>query len=137
MEGAAIGLDVGDARIGVSASDEAGILASPRAAITRIEEAVDVTAVLNAALKVDARLIVVGMPLTLAGKAGIQAKKTRRFVVLLKRSAEIEVVTWDERFSTVEAERGIRQAGGKPSRDRGRLDSAAAAVILQSYLDSH
>ncbi len=73
----------------------------------------------------------------LGGKAGMQARKTRRFVNLLKRGAEVEVVTWDERFSTAEAARGIRQAGGKPSHDRGRLDSAAAAVILQSYLDSH
>ena len=137
MDGAAIGLDVGDARIGVAESDGSGILASPRSAIARDNEVTDVAAVLRAATEANADLIVVGMPLTLSGGTGMQARKTRWFVNVLKRHTEIRVVTWDERFSTAEAERGIRQAGGKPSRDRGRLDSAAAAIILQSYLDSH
>ena len=76
------------------------------------------------------------MPFTLKGKKGVQARQVEEFCQRLERDGGVRVSTWDERFSTFEAESRLRAAGGKPSREKGRSDAAAAAVILQSYLDS-
>ena len=77
-----------------------------------------------------------GIPLTLLGQRGTQAKTVHEFRRQLTHKSTLPVGTYDERLSTVEAARGLRAAGAKPSRDRARLDSASAAVVLQSYLDS-
>jgi putative Holliday junction resolvase len=130
-----LALDVGDARIGLAGSDETGMLASPMPAVTRTDPGADVEAVAEAARSIDAELILAGLPRSLDGSVGPQARKVQGFVRLL-RDAGLTVETWDERFSTVEAARGLQASGAQPSRDRGRLDSAAAAVILQGYLDA-
>jgi len=78
---------------------------------------------------------VIGMPLSLDGRAGPQAKKVEAFVKALRRATALPLDTEDERFSTAEAERLMRLAGREPSRHKGELDAAAAAVILQEYLD--
>ena len=80
--------------------------------------------------------VLVGMPLTVRGQKGRQAQEVEKFCEALRGGMDLEVATWDERYSTVEAESRLREAGRKPSRDRGRADAAAAAIILQSYLDS-
>lgn len=130
-----LALDVGDARIGLAGSDETGTLASPIPAVTRSDPGADVSAIARAAIAIDADLILAGLPRSLDGSVGPQARKVQGFVRLL-RDAGLMVETWDERFSTIEAERGMRASGAQPSRDRARLDSAAAAVILQGYLDA-
>jgi putative Holliday junction resolvase len=130
-----LALDVGDARIGLAGSDETGTLASPMPAVTRSDPGSDVDAIAEAAGSIEATLILVGLPRSLDGSVGPQARKLQGLVRLL-RDAGLTVETWDERFSTVEAARGLQASGAQPSRDRGRLDSAAAAVILQGYLDA-
>lgn len=80
--------------------------------------------------------VLVGMPLTVRGQKGRQAQEVEKFCEALREGMDLEVATWDERYSTIEAESRLREAGRKPSRDRGRTDAAAAAIILQSYLDS-
>ncbi len=130
-----LSLDVGDARIGLAGSDETGTLASPMPAVTRTDPGSDVDAIAEAAASIDANLILAGLPRSLDGSIGPQARKVQGFIRLL-RDAGLTVETWDERFSTVEATRGLQASGAQPSRDRGRLDSAAAAVILQGYLDA-
>ena len=130
-----LALDVGDARIGLAGSDETATLASPMPAVTRTDPGADVSAIAMAAISIDADLILAGLPRSLDGSVGPQARKVQGFVRLL-REAGLTVETWDERFSTAEAERGLRASGAQPSRDRARLDSAAAAVILQGYLDA-
>ena len=87
------------------------------------------------ALQRQAGGIVVGMPLSLNGKVGPQARRVEGFVKALRGRMELPVYTVDERFSTAEAERLLRQAGRQPSRHKGEADAAAAAVILQDYLD--
>ena len=77
-----------------------------------------------------------GLPLSLNGKVGPQAKRVQGFLKALRRQAPLPVATMDERFSTAEAERLLRQAGRKPSLHKGDVDAAAAAVILQEYLDT-
>jgi putative Holliday junction resolvase len=76
------------------------------------------------------------MPLTLEGRRGKQARVVDEFRRMLAEKSPVPVETYDERMSTVEAARGLRSSGVQPSRDRARLDSAAAAVVLQAYLDS-
>jgi putative Holliday junction resolvase len=131
-----LALDVGQARIGVALSDPTGTLATPIAAIPRRDEPHDVREVLGLATEHEVGEIVVGLPLSLSGKRGAQARTTVRFAEALAREATVPVTPVDERYSTAEAERLLRASGVEPSRDRARLDAAAAAVILQSYLDS-
>lgn len=80
--------------------------------------------------------MLVGIPLSLNGAVGPQAKRVEGFLRALRRETDLPVDTIDERFSTAEAERLLRQAGRQPSRHKGEVDAAAAAVILQEYLNS-
>ena len=132
-----LALDVGEARIGLAVSDETGVLATPAEAIKRTDPKSDARAVIAAAERVGAGRIVVGMPVSLNGTYGPQARRVQGFRRILIEATELPVESWDERFSTVEAERRLRESGVEPSRDRARLDSAAAAIILQSFLDAH
>ena len=132
-------LDVGDRRVGIALSDPTGTLATPFGAVERGES--DVDEILRLAEREGAGAIVVGMPYTLAGARGEQAAKTAAFVRALRDKARgIPVSTLDERLSTAQAKRLLRESdsGRRKTRrrqDRGRTDAAAAAVILQGYLD--
>lgn len=131
-----IALDVGDRRIGVAMSDPTGLLASPLSTITRKGHGTDVDEVVDLAAQNDVAEILVGMPLSLSGRKGAQAARVTAFADELRSRTDLPVVFVDERYSTVQAERSLRELGVQPSRDRARVDAAAAAVILQSYLDS-
>jgi putative Holliday junction resolvase len=131
-----LALDVGDARIGLAISDPTGVIATPLPALTRRQPNDDAATVVRVAAEHDVGLIVVGLPLTLAGRRGPQARAVDAFRRLLAQVSPVPVTARDERLSTVEAARDLQAAGIQPSRDRARLDSAAAAVVLQSYLDS-
>ena len=91
---------------------------------------------LRLAAENDAEQIVVGLPLELSGRRGRQAGRVAAFARSLADRTTVPVETADERYSTVEAERRLRESGVQPSRDKARIDAAAAAVILQSYLDA-
>ncbi|MDO8750010.1 MAG: Holliday junction resolvase RuvX [Dehalococcoidia bacterium] len=132
-----LGLDVGERRIGLAISDRDGSLATPYNTIERHGLERDIAAILKLVRQEEVGTIVVGEPLSLDGSVGPQAKRTLAFYEALKAASPVPVDTWDERFSTVEAERLLREAGIAPSRNRARLDAAAAAVILQGYLDAH
>ena len=133
-------LDVGDRRVGIALSDPTGTLATPFGAVERGES--DVEEILRLAEREGAGAIVVGMPYTLAGARGAQAAKTAAFVRALREKARgVPVSTLDERLSTAQARRLLRESDSGRHRktrrrqDRGRTDAAAAAVILQGYLD--
>lgn len=135
-----LALDVGDRRVGLSISDPTGMLASPFGAVERGES--DIAEIIRTAEREDVSEIVVGLPLTLKGEGRAQAGKVRAFVRDLRAETGIPVKTLDERLSTVQASRLLTDAGSGGSRrarrDRrsGRIDAAAATVILQAYLDS-
>ena len=131
-----LGLDVGEKRIGLAISDGNGILATPYSVIQRRGQEQPIATILRVAHEEDVGLILVGMPLSLDGSMGPQAERTMGFCNALKAAGPLPVETWDERFSSVEAERLLREAGLSPSRHRGRVDATAAAVILQGYLDA-
>ena len=101
-------LDVGDARVGVAASDELGITANPVATITRGRSVkADLRAVEELLGELEASLVVVGLPLTAEGEEGPQARKVREFAERLTRRIRIPVEMWDERFSTLEAQEAL------------------------------
>jgi len=128
-------LDVGDKRIGMALSDPSLFLASPLEFIRRKQLKLDVDRILKVVDEWDVKKIVVGLPLSMNGEVSAQTTRVQLFLEILRESSPVRVEDWDERLSTWEAEHMLREAGRKPSRDRGRSDSAAAAVILQRYLD--
>ena len=130
----ALALDVGDARIGLAISDAQGIVCLPIEALVRSEEADDISVVIETAEREHVQTIVVGLPLSLDGTQGPAARKMRRFTSVLRKTTDIPVESYDERFTTTEAERRLRSAGFEPSKNRARLDSMAAVIILESYL---
>lgn len=131
-----LALDVGDRRTGVALSDATALIATPLTTIHAGDEEELAAAVLALIAEHGAEEVVVGMPLTLSGEMGSQAKRTGHFVRRLKGLTALSVKTVDERLSTVEATRRLREAGSGRKRVRGDIDAAAAAVVLQAYLDS-
>ena len=131
-----LGLDVGDKRIGVAMSDPEEILASPLTTIPRDDDNKAIDAILELVNKNGVQKIVVGMPYSMSGEIGIQASKVMAFVAKLFKSIKIDIETWDERLSTVAAQRLMAEANSRGKEARLRRDAAAAAFILQGYLDS-
>ena len=133
-------LDVGDRRIGVALSDPTGLLATPLTAVDRLDaRPTEFDEIISLAQENDVEAIIVGMPVTLAGRLGYQARQVRDFISELSDRTGLPIETVDERYSTVQAQRMLNESKRRPSRDRnqdrGHLDASAAAVFLQSYLD--
>ena len=131
-----LGLDIGDKRIGVAISDPEQILASPLSTIIRDDDEKAIDAIVELVGKHEVQRIVVGLPYSLDGSVGRQASKVITFVEQLSKCTEADIETRDERLSTVAAERLLAEAGTKRDTIRLRRDAAAAAFILQGYLDS-
>jgi putative holliday junction resolvase len=132
-------IDLGARRIGIAYSDSGRTLASPWGTVERSGDAErDRLAVVAAVRECEAGTLVVGLPLSLSGQAGPAARaaldETEALRVLLQPLG-VTVETADERFTTVEAERGMRAAGRTGKAARKVVDSAAAMVLLQSWLD--
>ena len=132
-----LGLDVGARRTGVALSDPTGTLASPLTSLTPGDDAQCLEAVTALVREHAVEVIVVGLPVSLDGELHGQGREVAAFIERLRGVSPVPVAEWNEQFSTAEAERLLRQSGRKPSRDRGRVDAVAAAVILQDYLDAH
>jgi len=130
-----LGVDAGERRIGLAVSDEEGKIATPIGVIDRraVPDAAD--AVISRARELDAEGIVVGMPVTLRGRAGPAARRVQEFVGELMNAGELPVTVCDERFSTVAAENAMLEAGLSRRARRAKIDKVAAALILQAYLD--
>ncbi|MDA1216516.1 MAG: Holliday junction resolvase RuvX [Chloroflexi bacterium] len=136
-------MDVGERRIGVAVGSVEDGLAVPVEVIDRSVVANLWETIERYATSRDVDVIVVGMPFSLDGTMGPQAQETAAFVDKLKSKVSVAVETWDERYSSVEADRLLRAAsGGRSSRKRSlelrrtAQDAVAASVMLQSYLDA-
>jgi putative Holliday junction resolvase len=136
-------LDVGERRIGVAVGAVEDGLAVPVKVIDRNLVVNLWETIANYITSRDVDVVVVGMPLSLDGTMGPQAQETTAFVDELKSKISVPVETWDERYSSVEADRLLRVAsGGRNSRKRGTelrrtaQDAVAASIMLQSYLDA-
>ena len=128
-------LDVGEKRIGVALSDPEGILASPHRIIRTAGVEADVALVLAIAGEREVGEIVVGLPVSIDGKEHGQAARTREFAAALVAHSSLPLVFHDERYSTVTASNLRREGGRRWRRLPRHFDDAAAAVILQEYLD--
>ena len=126
-------LDPGLRRTGVALSDELGLLAHTRPAIHADTPAEVVDAVASIVAGEGVTEVIVGLPLHISGSESGQSREVRRLANLLRQRLVVSVVEWDERLSTREASRNVK---GRRARERGDLDSAAAALILQSVLDA-
>ena len=132
-----MGLDVGDKRIGVALSDDGAAIATPIETIHRSGNRKDVTKLLELARDRDVSGIVVGIPYLADGSEGRQAEKIRGFIAAVEAQTELPIATWDERYTSADAEDLLREAAVSSRRRRkGAVDRIAAALILQGYLDA-
>ena len=111
------------------------MLVIPIGHVDRINLKNDVRQVLEIAEERQIEGFVVGLPYTLTGEVGVQAKRAQGFVRALRRRTNLPVYTVDERFTSVEAEARLREAGKEPSRQRDVVDATAAALILERFLE--
>ena len=137
-----LSLDVGERRIGVAAADERARVALPITVVERRELSADLEAIARLVHEQGAATVVVGLPISMNGSLGPQAYQVKAFAEELSSRLSVPVEYWDERLSTVEAQRrlrsvaaGGRRAGPKKQADKGRQDALAAAIVLQAYLD--
>jgi putative Holliday junction resolvase len=128
-----LAIDFGRARIGAAISDELQLLAHPLETIAANERSAARVAEIVCQRKVDH--VVVGIPRQLSGKIGAAASEALGFVDRLRAILRCPVVTWDERLTTVAANRALREAGKKTRATRDYVDQVAAQMILQGYLD--
>ena len=131
-----MGLDIGEKRIGVALSDPLQVIASALTVVERITDEAAIKQIIDLAQEHEVERIVVGLPRSMDGSLGRQAQTVQSFIGLLKKGTQLSVVTWDERLSTVAAERALLEMGMKRDKRKKRRDSLAASFILQSYLDS-
>jgi putative Holliday junction resolvase len=134
-----LALDVGERRVGVAVSDPTKTVARPLHTLVRATDAEHFAEIGELVEEHSVELVIVGQPLTLRGEVGGQAQEVRRYASALAEKLSVPIQMWDERYSTVAAEE-ILQHGRKkktsPRKKKEEVDSIAAAVILQSFLDS-
>jgi putative Holliday junction resolvase len=134
-KGRVLGLDLGQARIGVAVSDEDRRMAVPVGTV-RTGAPHDVKAIAALVREREVTLIVVGHPLAMSGAGGEASEMAETFAGMLREALGLPVVLQDERLTTVQAERGLGRAGVRGRRRREVVDQAAATLILQAYLDA-
>lgn len=130
-----IGIDVGSKTLGLALSDVTRKIASPLVTVRRSRLTEDLRQLLDLAAQHDAGGLVVGLPLNLDGSAGPRAQATRAFVRNLRKATPLPVAYWDERLTTVAAERALIEADLSRRRRAEVVDKVAAALILQGALD--
>ena len=139
--GKLIGVDYGDARIGIASSDELGMFASPLETI-QVSKGDPVARIVKIVAQKKAKIVVIGQPLRMDGSVGESAKKVQAFIKKLKKALpeEIKIVEIDERLTTKEAQDILEKAGKKPTKENKNnqdiIDQVAAALILQDYIDN-
>lgn len=136
--GVRVGIDVGQVRVGMAASDPDGMVAFPVRTLNRdVEGLADLDEVVQECREREAIEIVVGLPRSLSGDEGVAAERARDYAQQLdERCPDRTVRLWDERLTTVDAHRSLHDSGVKSRDHRARIDQAAAVLILQGALDA-
>jgi putative Holliday junction resolvase len=132
--GVRLACDVGKARIGIARSDPRGVLAVPLDPVKAGENSASL--VRDIAIEYEAIEIIVGLPISMSGALGAAAEYTQAWVDQLSAVTEIPIRLHDERLTTVQAQRGLHEAGRTTKSSRAVIDSASAVVLLQTCLDS-
>jgi putative Holliday junction resolvase len=133
--GRVLALDLGKRRIGLALSDELGLTAQGLPTLQRTNKAQDLEALRQLIRDKEVALVVVGQPLHMSGTEGRQANQAAQFARTLQSRAQVEVRLWDERLTTVEAGRVLKQSGVSRQKQKAAVDRLSAVLILQSYLD--
>ncbi len=133
--GRLLGIDYGRVRIGVSVSDETRMIARPLCCLEYKKDFIDkLQKELKPLLPIDA--VVIGLPLDMRGKDSAMTEEVRKFADYLHQALQLPIVLWDERLTSAQAERQLKDTGMKRKARAEFNDTLAAALILQSYLDS-
>ena len=135
LDGRIMGLDVGDKTIGVAVSDLMGLTAQGVKTIKRVGKKKDIEALKEIITERQVNKIVSGLPKNMNGTLGPQGEKVIKFCELLEEETGIKIEYWDERLSTVAAERTLIQGNVRRENRKGVIDMVAAVIILQGYLD--
>lgn len=130
-----LALDFGSHRIGVAVSDPLGIIAQPLPAVFRQGNNRDIDAIGALIREYSAVRVLIGLPLTLGGEEGTQAKRARAFGERIRERFDIPVEMWDERLTTVQAERHLIASGIRREKRKNIRDSLSAVLVLQNALD--
>jgi putative pre-16S rRNA nuclease len=131
-----LGLDVGSKRVGVAVSDPLGITAQGLPTIQRQNKRLDFERLADIIREYQVTEIVVGLPLRMSGQEGIQAEKMQLFAVELRKRFELPVHLWDERLTSAQANRLLRETEMSIKRRGEVVDQMAAVLILQSFMES-
>jgi putative holliday junction resolvase len=131
-----LGVDPGQRRVGLAVSDDHGEFASPHKTLLRVSDVELVRELAEEARALGVGEVVMGLPLRMSGEAGPEAKRAERLARALERVSGLPVVLWDERLTTVGAERQLRGSGLRGEKKKALIDQAAATLLLQSYLDA-
>jgi putative holliday junction resolvase len=136
LKGRVLALDFGKRRIGLAISDELGITAQGIDTLQRTNVREDLARLAQLIADKNVNLILMGNPLHMSGQEGRQAKYTRDFAGRLSSATGVPVQFWDERLTTVQAERVLRESGISIEKRAKAVDRLAAVILLESYLDS-
>ncbi len=131
-----LAIDLGERRIGLALSDETGSFAHPLRTVPAGEAKATLEALVSVIAETAVELVVIGLPLMMNGEEGGAARKARAFASRLEQRVTVKVTLWDERLTTVSAERMLRDSGVKAKDQKPIIDQAAATVLLQCYLDA-
>ena len=130
-----IGIDFGEARTGIAMSDPMGWTAQGVCTVSERNPEKVAEKVCEIIKEYKAEKAVLGLPRNMDGSEGFRAEATRKFAEILKTKTDIEIVFWDERLSTVSAQRTLNETGFNPKKKRSVIDTVAATYILQGFLD--
>ena len=130
-----LGLDVGTKRIGIAVTDPLLITAQPLKTISRQPENKSIEEINQVCKEYNVSVIIVGLPKNMDGTLGAQADDAQNYAKLIENQLHIKVILEDERLTSKEAERILILQNRKPSRNKSLVDMAAAAIILQQYLN--
>jgi len=131
-----LALDPGTKRIGVAVSDELRMIAQPLEFISAAPFAEFLARLKQIILEKEIELILVGLPRNMDGSYGPAALKVQEFVAVLKDAIAVPIKTWDERLTSAQANRFLIQGNVRRAKRKEKVDKTAAAILLQSYLDS-
>ena len=131
-----LGIDLGAKRIGLAVSDPEERVAFPAGALASVGRARDVAAIAEIVKQRGAGCVVIGLPIHMSGRRGPEAQAALRFAAELSKQAGVPVETLDERWTSLEAERSLREMGRtSKKRDRGEVDAIAATLLLRAFLE--
>lgn len=134
-----VSLDYGKKRIGIAVSDPLGIIAMPKKMVEAKETLEKTVQYLLSEIETflkEAKIVIIGYPLLLSGKKGSMAEDVEKFKKILENMVDIPIILWDERLTSSQADRILKEKQLKRKDRVKKIDSAAAAIILQSYIDA-